>query len=147
MSGHAVLHGAHATRVGRDVAAEARAVLTRIDRIDELVRRRHLVELVEGDARLHDRDVVARIDLDDVLHALERHDHAAGAWDGRARQPGSTAPRGDRDALLVRDPQESRDLGRAPGTDDERRSLGRGGECFVVPVVFADLVAGQDVLG
>ena len=143
----AVLHGAHAAGVRGDVAAEARAVLTRVHRIHELVRCGHLVELVEGDAGLHDRDVVARVDLDDLVHALERHDHAVGAGDGRARQPGAAAASRDWDALLVRDPHQGGDLGRAPGADHERRRLGRGGERFVVPVVVADLVAGQDVLG
>ena len=37
VAGHAVLHGAHAAGVGGHVAAEARAVLAREDRVDEPV--------------------------------------------------------------------------------------------------------------
>ncbi len=82
MAGHAVLHGAHPARVGRDVATETRAVLARIHGVDELVRGGDLVELVEGDAGLHDGDVVALVDLDDLVHALERDNHPAGARHG-----------------------------------------------------------------
>ena len=52
-------------------------VLAREHRVHEPVRRGRLVELVERDAGLHDRDVVLEVDLEDRVHALERHDDAA----------------------------------------------------------------------
>ena len=108
MARHAVLHRAHAARVGRDVAAEARRALAREHRIHETVRPRRLVELVERHARLHHGDVVLEIDLDDLVHAFERHDDAAVGRDARAREPGARTACGERNAGVGGELDDSR---------------------------------------
>ena len=88
MAGHAVLHRAHSSRVGGDVAAQAGRALAGEDRVDEPVVGGRLVELVEGDARLDHCDVVVEVDLEDLRHPLERHDDAVLGRDacaGKAR--------------------------------------------------------------
>jgi len=111
MAGHAVLHRAHAARVGGDVAAEAGAVLARVHRVDEPVRSRDLVELAQGDTRLHDGDVVLLVDLEDAVHPLERDDDRVGRRHDRTRKAGAVAARGDGRPVVVGHPQDAGDFG------------------------------------
>ena len=144
----AVLHRAHAARVGRDVAAEARAVLARVDRIDEAVRGELRVELIELHARLDD---------------------ARRRWPRRPRGSGSCARtrRRCRRAAGCRRPRgRCRRRAPSPGTPcwfATRRiaatcsvvagrstaagRVGVGGERLVVGVVVVDRVAGEQLVG
>ena len=79
VAGDAVLHGPHAARVGGHVAAQAGAGLAREHRVHEPVGFGRHIELLEGDAGLHDGDLVLRVYLDDRVHPFERHHHAVGS--------------------------------------------------------------------
>ena len=129
----------------RDVAAEARAVLAGEHRVDEVVCGGHLVELVERDSRLDDRDVILGVDLEDMVHALEGHDDRVGPRDTRAREAGAGAAGRDGHAQLVGESQDRGHLRRRSGPDDTRRPFGRDGECLVVGVVLGDGVADEDL--
>ncbi len=85
VAGDPVFHGAHAARVGRHGAAEARAALTWEHRVHETVPRGDLVELAQAHARLHDGDLVVDIDLEDAGHLAKRDQDAALAGHTRAR--------------------------------------------------------------
>ena len=84
VTGHAVLHGPHPAGVGGDVAAEGRRVLAGEHGVDEAVGGECLVELGEGDAGLHDDEVVLGVDLEHLGHAVERHHEPTGHWRARA---------------------------------------------------------------
>ena len=144
MPRHAVLHRAHSARVRRDVAAEARGALAREHRVDEAVGPGRFVELFERDARLHDCDVVVEIDLEDLVHPLERHDDAALDRDARAGEAGARAPRGERHAGPRGELDDAGDLRRVRGANDREWALRGRGERLVVRVVVGDRVADRD---
>ena len=135
VAGDAVLHRAHPARVRRDVAAERGAVLARAHRVDETERRQRGVELIEADAGLDDGDVVVGVDLDDLVHALEREHDAVGARRAGAGQSGARAPRRDRHPQLVTDAHDRGDLGGRSGPHDGEGSHRSGRQGLVVRVV------------
>jgi hypothetical protein len=145
LAGDAVLHRPHAAGVGVDVAAQAGAVLAREHRVDEPPRRQLGVELVELHAGLDHGDVVVLVDLEDVVHPLERHHDAAGLGDAGARHARARAPGGDRDAVLVGGAQDRRHLVGGRRQHHRRRDLGGRGQGLVVAVVVLDGVAAEDV--
>ncbi len=78
VAGHAVLDGPHPPGVGGHVATERRARLSGEHRVDEAVLGEGGVELFEGHAGLDHRHVIVEIDLEDGVHALERHQDPVG---------------------------------------------------------------------
>ena len=120
VAGHAVLHRAHAAGVGRDVAAEAGAVLAGEHRVDEAVRGGDLVELVERDARLHDRDVVL-VSISRIPFMRSNDTTMPSARGTAAPDRPVPLPRAvTGHAVLVRDAQHAGDLG--GGRRDARRT-------------------------
>src|SRR2546422_549649 len=106
------------------VAANAgRGALTREDRVHETVRPRGLIELVELDTRLHHGDVVVEIDLDDVVHALERHDDATVDGDAGARESRARTACRERDAGLGGELDHPRHFRRRPRPHDREGAL------------------------
>ena len=94
VAGDAVLHRAHAAGVRGDVAAEARAVLARVDGVGEAERRERLVELGEGDAGLHDGDEVLGVDLEDLVHRARTRSTQRVGSSGCTRRTGRCRCRG-----------------------------------------------------
>ena len=107
--------------------------------------RSRFVELCECHSGLDDRHLILSVDLD-ALHALERHDHSTGGRDRRARQPGATATRSDRDPPFVAQAKDRRDLARRLWQQHGHGDDWRRAERLVVGVVVAR-VAGQDAVG
>ena len=139
---HSVLHGPHAACVRPDVAADGRAVFTREHGIEQSVLRGDLVEFGYGDARLHDRDHVLLIDLDPP-HPFKRNDDAVGSRNDGTRNTNAATSRGDRNDVLVGDPQDGRYLSRRDRNDHRTRPLRFRGKRFVVAVVVVR-IAGED---
>ena len=121
VAGDAVAHRAHAAGVGGHVAAQAGGALAGEHRVHEAVRLERLVELVERDPGLHDGDVVGVVDLEDLGHALERHEDAVGPGDARAGQAGARAAGGDRHAVLGGPREDGRHLVGVGGPHDGER--------------------------
>ena len=92
---------------------------------------------------LHDRDVVVGVDLEDLVHALEREDDAVGARRARAGQSGARAPGGDGHTELVTDAHDCGHIGGRSGPHDRERPHRSGRQRLVVGVVVADRVADQ----
>ena len=145
VAGHAVAHGAHATRIGGDVPAEGAALLAGGDRVDEPERGQLGVELLERHAGLHHCDLVLGVDLSDPLHAVEGEEKPVGHRDGGARESGAAATGDDRHAVLVCDLQDLGDLARGAGQDEGQRDHGHELQGLVVGVVAVHRRAGHDV--
>ena len=105
LAGDPVLDRLHAAGVRGDVAADGRAVLTRVHGVGQPDPGERGVELVELDARLHDGEMRVLVDLEDAVHPLERHDDAAVRWDASTREPRAAAARGDRYPVLGARPE------------------------------------------
>ena len=119
-AGVAVLEGARPAGALGDVAADAAlAQAGRIRRIEQADRFDGVLERAGDHARLDDDQQVARIDRQDAREALEREDDAAPERDGAAGVAGAGAARNERDAGLVAEARDGRDLGRGAGNDDE----------------------------
>ena len=122
VAGGTIFHRARARRVHRQVAADA-AVGTRarVGRIHQTTRAREAVDLVGNHARFHHHQAVSGIELDDFLHALEAHHHAA--WDRHrsADVTGTGAARSQGNAMEVR---KKHDLGDMALTSRKQYRLG-----------------------
>ena len=139
VTGHAVLHRAHAARVGGDVATEARAVLARVDGVDQTVGRRDLVELGQRDAR-----------AGRSRRGSPRRSRARGSCARRRRRcrprsgsPRRTAPfrcpaRSPATPSLAGQPEDGRDLGGVSRTHDRDGRHRSDAERLVVGVVVGD---------
>ncbi len=147
MARHSVFDGPHAAGVGAHVSPERRRDLAGVHGVDQPVFGGGAVELFQGDPGLHHGHVVVEVDLEDRVHLLEREEDPVPGGDGRPREPGAAAARGDRDVELVGDPEHGRHFGRAPRPHDGQGNAGRGGKGLVVGVVGGDVVSGEDVAG
>ena len=145
MAGDAVLHGAHAPCIGGHVAAERRARLAREDGVDEIVGAHRNIELFERHAGLDDGDMVGGVDLEDLVHALERHEDPARRRDGGPTEPGATPSSRDRQPVCVGDLQHGGNLGRTAGKDHRQRCHRCGCERLVMVVIGRDVVAAAHV--
>ena len=79
------------------------------------------------------------VDLEDVVHPLERHDDAAVRWDARARQSRATAARGDRYPVLGACPEHFGHLRGGLGHDDGEGSHRLCPERLVMRLVVDDI--------
>ena len=98
---HPVTDRPHPAGIRVDVAPERGALLAWVDRVDESFRTKGGFELGERDARLDDGDVVRLVDLEDVVHAGERDDEAAGHGDASAGQARGASSGRERQAGLA----------------------------------------------
>src|SRR4051812_16962549 len=73
------------------------------------------------DARLDDRALVLKIDLQDLVHARESEDDAPTASDGASTQPGAGAARDDSKILFVGKTHDRGDVIRGLGEADVPR--------------------------
>jgi hypothetical protein len=104
----------------------------------------HLVELAEAHTGLDDRDLIVDVDLEDAAHLPKCDQHAALAGDAAAGEARPGAACGHRQTELAGYRDDLRHLGRGMRQDDHVRSAPVGHERLVMPVVLADLGAGQD---
>ena len=83
-----------AARVGRNVAADlTRATRSKVNRVEEAVLDRELLQRLRHDTGLAPDDAIGRVEREDFVHPIERHDDFAVAGDGAPRQPRSAARR------------------------------------------------------
>ena len=141
----AVAHRPHAASVGGHVAAEAGRVLAGEHGVDQPDGGGGLVELGEGDPGLDPGDVVVEVELEDLGHAVERHEHAVGLGDARSREARARAPRRDGSAVLGGGDDDGRHLLGGGRSDDGGRAHRAGGDGLVVGQVLRDGVAGGHV--
>ena len=119
-AGVAVLEGARPAGALGDVAADAAlAQAGRVGRIEQADRLDRVLQRAGDHAGLDDDQQVARIDRQDAGEALERDDDAAPHGDGAAGVAGAGAARDERDAGLVAEPRDGRDLRGGAGDDDQ----------------------------
>ena len=84
---------ADAAGVRRDVAADlARTGRREVDRIEQTALRRVILQRFGDDARLTPHDAVGFVEIEDAVHAIERHDDLAVRCNRAARQSRSCRP-------------------------------------------------------
>ncbi len=106
---------ADAAGIRRDVAADlARPGRREVDRIEQAAFRRVVLQRLGNDAGLTPHDAIGFVEIENAVHAIERHDDLAVRCDRTARQSRSAAGRHERPAPLVR--------GSAPAQRPRRRS-------------------------
>ena len=143
-----VLDAAQTARIRGDVPADGRPRGARgIRRVPQAVLRGGGPQHVVHDTRLHDREPLLRIDLDDPAHPLGReHDPAL---DG-VRATGQTrsgASRHDRHPVPGADRHRRRDLRGLQRPDDGQGTAVLGPLRLVVQVGGEDVGVGQDAVG
>jgi hypothetical protein len=131
----AVLDAAQPAGVGRQVSPDRAELPTgRVRWIEEAVLRDRAGERGVHDTRLDHREAVGRVDLDDVIHPLEREDDAAVDRVGRAGQAAAGTLGDDRDPEAGRGAEGVLDVGTLASTNDRRRVTGRAEQRLVEPV-------------
>ncbi len=113
--------------------------------IGQAERQQLRIELLEGHARLDDRDLVLGVDLPDAVHPVEGQQDAVGHGHGGTRKPSAAAAGDDRHPVLGGDTQHLGDLVRRAGQHEGQREHGRDGQGLVVRVVGVDGLADEDV--
>ena len=145
VAGHAVLHAAQATGIGADVSADgAELVARRVRRIEEPILRDGRLEIGIDDARLHDRDEVGAVDLEDCVHARHRDGQRAFDSRGAARKAAARAARDDRNAVRRCHAHELSHFGRARRQRHGERQARLEVSGLVTPIRLAVLFVGQE---
>ena len=122
IAGHTVLRAAQTSGVGGDVAADRRdADAPGIGRVHEAVSGCRGIELRGDHTRLHPRELLVRIEVEDPVEAGEVEDDGAFEPDSGPGEPGSRAPGDDGGARGVRPGEELLHLGDRGGPEDGPR--------------------------
>ena len=147
VAGHAVLDGPHPAGVGGDVATEAGRLLAGEHRVDQPVGDEGRVQSGQGHPGLDHGHVVGRVDLEDAVHPLEGHHHAALDRPAAPGQPGARSARGERNPLGPGRPDDGRHLVGGPRPHHGPGPDGQLAERLVVGVVVVHPLAQVDVVG
>ena len=118
VGGGAVFEAVHPAGVCGDVAPDGAGQLTRgIRGVVEAVGFHRLGHLQVGDPWLRGHGAVFQVDVQDLVHARQAHDHAVLQGQGPARKAGARAPGHNGDADFTAEPQEGGNFPGGPGQD------------------------------
>ena len=138
-----ILDGAHATRVGRDVAAHGRELLAWIRRIHEPTLKGILGQVLKEDARLDRDDQVLLVIAEDLVHLCGGDHDSTVLSHGATRQCGTSAGRRHRYLVVVADLHDCGDfLGRRGLNEHLRHSLAIDAH-LIMTKVLVDLIADE----
>ena len=111
---YAVLDRTHTTRVGADVAADARGLFARIGRVKQAALLDIRLQILEKHTRFDGDGHGVAVKLEHAVHAGYIQNDTTEQRDCRAHQIGARAARRDRDTVFVGVPEHAADLlGRA----------------------------------
>lgn len=86
MAGHSVLDRAHPAGVGSDIPADAGGQLARVNRVPQPGIGGSGVQVGQRHPGLHDGDLVGGVDLEDLVHPVERDQQPTLDWSCGPRQ-------------------------------------------------------------
>ena len=141
----AVLDGAHAAGVRRDVAADRRGLFAWIRRIEEPMRLNIRIDIHDEHARLDRQREVLVIELKEVVHERRIDHDALVHGDGCTNESRAGAARRHRQVVVVAILHDLGNFFRREHAHDDVRIVRLGAQ-FVMAVLFLDLVLPKKAL-